>query len=158
MDWNKFIETEEEYEPPAPKPGPKPMDWNKFIETSEEADPASLIQETESLNTPESLLESEETPSFINEAETDEPYKLKLPSETWQPAPAWSRSFIETASGDMPSFLEQAADQMSTLDARHYKFTEILYHMLFDIIFGEKGKKIADDWDKCTAQRDASGV
>jgi len=44
---------------------------------------------------------------------------------------------------------------MSTLDARHYKFTEILYHMLFDIIFGEKGKKIAADWDKCTAQRDA---
>jgi len=47
---------------------------------------------------------------------------------------------------------------MSTLDARHYKFTEILYHMLFDIIFGEKGKQVAANWDKCTAQRDASGV
>lgn len=46
---------------------------------------------------------------------------------------------------------------MSSLDARHYKFTEILWHMLFDIIFGEKGKKVAEDWDKCTAQRDASG-
>ena len=34
---------------------------------------------------------------------------------------------------------------------------EILYHMMFDIIFGEQGKLIAEKWDQCTARRDASG-
>jgi len=100
------------------------MNWNKFtkfIESTEEADPipppkpASLLGVEEYLNTPQSFVEAEETypesfveaeetypESFVDETEIAEPYKLKQPSEKWQP------TFMEMSSTDMPSFLEQA--------------------------------------------------
>jgi len=81
---------------------------------------------------------------------------IKPPKETYQQAEKWAppKSFIEEE--DMS---EESLDQakMTKLEARRYKTTEVMMRMMFDIVFGEKGKGMIEKWDQCNARRDASG-
>jgi len=81
---------------------------------------------------------------------------IKPPKETYQQAEKWAppKSFIET---DDTAEAEAEPAKMTKLELRRYKTTEVMIRMMFDIIFGEKGKEMTAKWDQCNARRDASG-